>query len=320
MATAIAESIPAAPLVRPKVAPPFPAWCKRTTVGLEIKKPKITFHEWLRVFEAADANEKGHQWHIGDALNEGENRWPEEYAQVLDPDEEERRTDEGQAKTYREYQQVSCRFIPARRRANLYFGHHHAVAYAMVDEEQDRWLDLAEGEKWSVGKLRKKIKRAGEGGDEDATPADLLVLQDPALRQLLGDFKAMVGTYDDKLTALIKERDLDGARFLHRYFRATITTADGQLDRDVNTDCKVVRRAIAAQLSPAMPAIEHEMRVRHYFMSTSDLKDRLDLMEGMGVIVGHRAEDQRHADARGDVVYEYKIARRASDDDDDIVW
>lgn len=294
-----------------KKAPSFPPWCKRTTTGLTIDKSHLSFDEWQKAFEAADANGKGHQWWIGDALNEGEKRFPDKWSQVLDPTEEERRADEGQAKTYREYQQVACRFVPARRRANLRFGHHHAVTYAMSDEEQDYWLDRADAEHLSVDKLRRKIRKARTGDAEGEPALDIQVLQDPAIRQWLHSYQALITDHDGTLP------EVEGAKFLHRMCLAHSEEAERQLERTLAIDCGVVKRAVGLSLSATSDEIQRAMRVRGFFMSRADLEDRLKLLTDLGEIRKVKAEEQRVANARGDVVYEYQIVRKPGQPDTD---
>lgn len=59
--------------------------------------------------------------------------------------------------TLANYAAVAVRFESSRRRENLRFGHHEAVA-AFCVREQERWLDLAERERLSVRRLREWIR------------------------------------------------------------------------------------------------------------------------------------------------------------------
>ena len=157
---AVVERLPRVPVVHN-----FPSYCKRTAVGLEIAR-RPSFDEWRQIFETADTTGRGHQWWIGDALNRGEEWFPEDWAQVLNPDEEQKREAEGRFETYQIYKQVAGHISQPRRRGSLYFGHHQAVAYMESEEEQEFWLDLAEEQHLSVDKLRRKIRKAKTGDAE----------------------------------------------------------------------------------------------------------------------------------------------------------
>lgn len=298
--------------------PNLPSCFKRTTVGLEIQGV-ITFKQFMLAFTTLDKTGRGYQWWIGDVLNEGEKRFPEDYAQVIDPIEEEKRENEGKGETFRHYQQVACRIPIRRRRQNLYFGHHQAVAY--FDENgQEHWLDLAEREGWSVDKLRKKIKKAREGGAANDPALDLQVLQDPAIRQWLDGYRSVIMNQDDELRDLIKTNDLQGAKFLHRMTLAHTDQVVRQLDRTLAIDCGIVKKAVASMLSATSEVLSKAMRVRGFFMSEADLVDRLTLLVDLGEVKKEKAEALRHEGAKGDVVWEYKAIRSEHVEKDDDDW
>ncbi len=65
-----------------------------------------------------------------------------------------------------------CREFPngdlSRRRDNLSFSHHLEVAGLEKPAEQDRWLDLAEGNGWTREELRAALREARRGGRLEA--------------------------------------------------------------------------------------------------------------------------------------------------------
>lgn len=89
-------------------------------------------------------------WSLADALNFGESTWSEEYAQALDPNE-------CNPKTAGNWMRVAKKFEPSRRREKLTFSHHYAV-YNLQPADQDKMLDEAEQEGYSVGQLRKRVR------------------------------------------------------------------------------------------------------------------------------------------------------------------
>ena len=109
-----------------------------------------TYEEWElhgeMLFEMAQKS----PFLIGDWANQGEAKLGEIAAQALD----DRKID---YKTLANYKWVSSRIEPSRRRENLPFGHHEAVA-ALDLEQQDEMLDLSVKEGWTRADLRKAIK------------------------------------------------------------------------------------------------------------------------------------------------------------------
>jgi hypothetical protein len=70
--------------------------------------------------------------------------------------------------TLRNYAMVARRFELSRRRDTVSF-QHHAELCALVDSEQDRWLDLVEREHWSRNELRRRLREARGQGAQPST-------------------------------------------------------------------------------------------------------------------------------------------------------
>lgn len=124
---------------------------KVTRVGW-IPPKSMTLEEWLEFGRALDHVEGAVQWWRGDwwafgiARKYGEGREIAEQAGV----------DYG---TIRNYASISIAFESSRRRDNLTFSHHQEVASLSL-RAQDKWLDRAEKEVWSVMQLRSNVKQA----------------------------------------------------------------------------------------------------------------------------------------------------------------
>jgi hypothetical protein len=105
--------------------------------------------KWEERLTAAARNADQSQWEIGDLIVEADTKWGEKYlraAEVTGRPE----------KTLRNYVRVASKFDMARRRDNLTFGHHDAVA-GLDTAGQDAWLDKAMKNNWSVSVLRTKL-------------------------------------------------------------------------------------------------------------------------------------------------------------------
>jgi len=108
--------------------------------------------DWARVGDALRMVEGSVQWWLGDWCNFGEARYHEKYSQALDATDYELGTIKNAA-------YVAGNFPSSRRRDDLSFGHHQNVV-ALTPKQQDRWLDLASVERWSVQELRARLKKA----------------------------------------------------------------------------------------------------------------------------------------------------------------
>jgi hypothetical protein len=92
---------------------------------------------------------KGHQWWVGDALVYGEGRYgPDVFQAAGDSGLEEH--------TLVNWRWVASRVAPSRRRDDLSFTHHEAVA-RLDESQQEAMLETAATEKWSTRELREAV-------------------------------------------------------------------------------------------------------------------------------------------------------------------
>jgi hypothetical protein len=110
--------------------------------------------EWCRVLILLGRIGRGSQWWLGDALNYGEGAYGEAHAQYVEQ--------AGYSvKTLLNLSWVAAAVAPERRREDLSWSHHEAVAGLDADK-QVAWLAVAadgdHGLPWSVPKLRQAIR------------------------------------------------------------------------------------------------------------------------------------------------------------------
>lgn len=138
----------------------------------------ITQDEWNGLTKSIIEIRGASHWWIGDCLNFGERRWGEMYSRALDD-------------TAYEYQTlandkwVAGTFQFSRRRENLSWSHHAAVASIKDVTIQDAILDQAEVERWTRDELRKRLDPNHHVSDDSYewyTPADYI----EAARDLMG--------------------------------------------------------------------------------------------------------------------------------------
>lgn len=124
-----------------------------------ILPPDTTLKEWGRIMGRLGGVGHSIQWWAVDALQFGEDHWPESFAQYVDS----LGLSPHRLSTLC---WVARKWPRARRRDDLSFGHHEALA-ALPQEEQDRWMDrvvtgerLPNGEtkRWSVTRLKKELR------------------------------------------------------------------------------------------------------------------------------------------------------------------
>lgn len=282
----------------------LPDWCARTDVGLKITKP-IKFEDWQEAFHRLDRTRAGHQWWIGDHLNEGERMYGEDYLQVIDPNEEAERAENNPSETYQTYMRVACR-IPARRRLReVSWSHHQTVAYLESDEEQDYWLARVRDERISVHKLRKLIK--GEPQAEVEPDPDLFVLQDPAVRAYLEtDIQNQRKQFADVP---------ENAPFLRDQLVSRIEASQWQLSRTVESDCDIVREAVC-ELLGTWQQVFNWLKIRNRIISPPDVRAYLGTLVAEGRVIEEKDEKPNPL-AKGTTSTVYKPKRNPTDDKKD---
>jgi hypothetical protein len=136
-----------------------------TEVGLEISQT-VDFDTWEQAGRKIARIAESSTWCLGDWLIYGQDQYADRYRLAIDS----ARLD---YQTLRNYAWIARRFEPSRRRTRLSFQHHAEVA-ALPPEDQDRWLDLAEGKGWSRNELRKNIRASTQGQEIQAASSTLL--------------------------------------------------------------------------------------------------------------------------------------------------
>lgn len=110
-----------------------------------------SFEEWAEAFETVRRVSSGVRWWVGDLLVAGEERFGEQYAQVLDAADYEQQT-------MANLKSVAARVDRSRRREALSFEHHDAVASLPADE-QESFLSLAERDGLTRQQLADSVQR-----------------------------------------------------------------------------------------------------------------------------------------------------------------
>lgn len=111
-----------------------------------------TVDEWEQIGQALGSVQGAIQWWIGDLVLSGEKRYGVKYDRAME-------LTGLSYKTLRNIVSVANRFEMSRRRDNLSFAHHAAVA-SLDPDMQDLWLNTAEQQALSVSKLKAAMRGA----------------------------------------------------------------------------------------------------------------------------------------------------------------
>jgi hypothetical protein len=130
-------------------------------------KGDLSYEEWERSCKLVGRVGRGVQWWVADLVMYGEKKFGERMAQGVEAMGYD-------ARTLTNIAWVAERIEPARRRAELSFGHHQVVAALDAKPDQDTWLEKAIKKGWTRAELRQAMKEAGvitgRGGPTEAQP------------------------------------------------------------------------------------------------------------------------------------------------------
>jgi hypothetical protein len=139
----------------------LPGASRKSAKGVPISwKPthELGLQEWATAGRRLGALSRSIQWLLGDWIAYGNVKFGERYAraaQITGYDKQ----------SLMNMVYVASRFNFSRRRENLSWSHHEAVA-ALDEEEQGYWLDLAFTHRWSVADLRTMLRSLRQKKDD----------------------------------------------------------------------------------------------------------------------------------------------------------
>ncbi len=123
---------------------------RATTLGMQfVPGTKPSLENFTFYADLLKDVRAGLMWILGDLLNEAERRFGEDYAQLAEATGYD-------VSTLYNAKYVASRIDFSRRREELPFSHHQAVAH-LEPAEQDRWLVQAEDEEWTRAELRHRV-------------------------------------------------------------------------------------------------------------------------------------------------------------------
>lgn len=308
----------AQPVETPEI-PNLPSYVHRTEVGLIIDKRNISFEEWEAGFKILEKNDKARQWEIGDYLADGEKRFGDDYVQVIDPDDEQERDDDGKGETYRSYQWVAERIPFVHRCTNVPWTLHRDVA-SMDAKDRNYWLQRvsaarAAGEKFSRRRLQKEIKAAQNPAKEPETLTEAMrALHEKVVREELTEKSAETRRW----------AETPPDPLLSTVYRRAAEMYEWQRDRTLEIDCVIIMQIFsgAEGTEGTDRATDSYIPVwlcgHGYIMGDEELDDRLSLMVRLKMLTVETREESRGPNQRGTITSVYAPEKDYADTLDEI--
>jgi hypothetical protein len=121
--------------------------------------------EWIAAGRRLGGISRCNQWWLGDWLRYGTAKWGEKYVEAA-------RITGYDVRSLANMASIAASFDLSRRRDNLTWSHHAAVA-GLTSGEQEKWLDLAATQRLSVQDLRIELRSAEKkrGATNEREPA-----------------------------------------------------------------------------------------------------------------------------------------------------
>jgi hypothetical protein len=138
--------------------------------------PLMPFDAWRALGARVGSHSSASSWWLGDWLAFGRMKYGRRYRDAVDVTGLD-------YQTLRNYAVVARRFEPSRRRKGLTF-HHHAELCAFPEDDQERWLNLAEQHGWSKRELRRQIRGARVDSVPEAPRRSVMLTLEPERERL----------------------------------------------------------------------------------------------------------------------------------------
>lgn len=269
--------------------------CEFTPTSLKLPE-KLSFDHWQRIGRQLQLADLAVQWWIGDWLVFGERKYSEKYSQALE-ESTGRKT-----QTLMNYAYVAKAVEISRRRENVDFSTHAEVA-SLPPDEQERILAKAAKEKLSRNTVRReaeRVKRASQPKPKD----DEFVLSKEA--------RTFLDHYMEELAALAEDAP-EGCLSIQSMVYWHGHRAHWQKNRTRQADYEAITRVFS--FDEGTPGLERAKRDEisawletcGYFMSESELNERLDAMIEEKMLQVKSVEDSRQEGRRGTMVELYAL-------------
>lgn len=274
--------------------------CEFTPVSL-ILPSRLAFDQWERIGRQLQLANLAIQWWIGDWLLYGEHRWREKYAQAVQQF--------GKAEqTLMNYQFVAKAISPSRRRETVDFSTHAEVA-GLDEEDQERILSKAAKE----GSTRKQVRREAEKARRAKLPKaeSTAAVLSKQVREFLDEYMAELAQWTDKFPVGVStsEREtLEKMVYGQGADALWVKNRTRQADYDAIVELFSFDEGTAGMERAGRADISAWLEKCGYYMSDSDLDDRLDAMVADRMLEVHSVEESRQDGRRGVMLDLYALS------------
>lgn len=229
-------------------------WCELTSIGLKVKRKAASFEEMEHTLNQLMITGKGSPLALGDAMDLGEKRHGEKWAQAVDVN----RKTGVKVKTLLEYQRVSqnVAFSIRMENQNVEWSHYQVIANQPKDLRAS-WVKAVAKHGWTVVELKREIRARQSPAVHLDDDKDYL---DPHFKQLLLNYIASQYSFLSECNyepfKLEIERTIRAARYQH----ARTPMSDYEAVRDqVDRLCTT-----AVEIAEEVPISEEEItRICH---------------------------------------------------------
>jgi hypothetical protein len=268
--------------------------CEFTPTSLTLPE-ELKFEHWERLGRQLQLADLAIRWWIGDWLNYGERKYDEKYAQAIE--------ETGRAKkTLMNYAYVAKAIDPSRRRDVVDFSTHAEVA-SLDPEQQDRILAKAAKEQLSQRSVRREADRARREKKEKPEDSELVLSREA---------RAYLDHYMEELAKLAEEIP-ESCPSIESMVYWQGHRAQWQKNRTRQADYGAIVGLFS--FDEGSPGLERASRDEiaawletcSYFMSNSELDERLDLMVEKKMLEVMSVEDSRQEGRRGVMIDLYAL-------------
>lgn len=269
--------------------------CEFTSTSLKLPEG-LKYDHWERIGRQLQLADMAVQWWIGDWLVFGERKYSEKYSQALE-DLTGRKT-----QTLMNYAYVAKAIEISRRREIVDFSTHAEVA-SLPPEEQERILAKAAKEKLSRNTVRREAERVKRAIQPKPKDSELVLSKEG---------RAFLDRYMEELAHLAEEIP-EGCLSIQSMVYWQGHRAQWQKNRTRQTDYN----AIAGLFSFAEGTVGIDRASRSdvstwldkcgFFMSDSELDERLDSMVEQKMLTVESVEESRQDGRRGVMIDLYAL-------------
>lgn len=189
-------------------------WCELTSIGLKVKRKTASLEEMSYTLDQLMITGKGSPLALGDAMDLGEKRHGDKWAQAVDVNKKTGI----KIKTLLEYRRVSSNvpFSIRMEDPNVEWSHYQVIAN-QPEDDRAAWVKAVAQNGWTVAELTKEIKaKTAPAINVDADDADYV---DPQFKSFLVDYIATQYSFLNKCVYDPFKREIEhtikAARYQH---------------------------------------------------------------------------------------------------------